>query len=193
MKSTEIGHQQIVFLEKLIKVLYWVMIVCLAVGSLATFITLAVLIGGGIAAGIFFGLLFGDALVAFILYIVKCACLIKIEYYDDIKYMRDYMGLNAKAMQNGVPVKGSINIVGEVSKDNINENNIVAPEQAQEYYIYSKTNSAYFVGITQNDGIVSVTYSKNKDKAMKFKTKTAALEFAHANKLNANDREFRIE
>ncbi|MBD5092585.1 MAG: hypothetical protein HDT36_04305 [Clostridiales bacterium] len=200
--------------KKHLQIAWWVLSIAFAVFALIGFIIIAVafqpLIDAlkavgesaselqGYLALIFFVLLFGTALLIYLLYILKGYLQVKLGYCNDVTYIRENCKLSVMIKEQSDIDKREANTCDEdfgkdnqiyvsvfTGKDIKSENNyneiesiVSIAQTGPVYYLWSKKYLAYVAGVvTDENGAENITYSKTMSNSKAFLNKADALEY----------------
>ena len=187
MENCNIEHEQINSTKRHLQRAWWIISILEAVSALIGYIIIAVAFQrvidvckmeglptsdlAGYCALIFFVMLFGSALFIYLVYILKEFLQIKLCYFGDVKYIRqEIKAINTS--KQGVVRSKTINSNGLCTLTNV------------EYRLWSNVCLAYVVAVADNDG-AQITFSRDKNKALTFKSKESASEYATIHNLDA--------
>lgn len=183
------GHKRIGFVCNQIDIWFWLCIICISIATLTGYILIAkeysaqieMLAGAqgvaqlrGECAGIFFAMLFGLAICIYTFYLIKNFILIKLDYFDDIKYIRDTSAEISKKASVYNKVETDIAIKPSFSKRDF-------------YYLFNRNEYKLLKKVSEVDnGAFTAELCNDKDEAICFRTRVEILEYASKYKLDLN-------
>ena len=181
MNNTYEGHRRVEFLIKLIQISFWVAVAITATSFLAVYIRVAVSYENvpntdGILAGYFFLFVLIVLVLCFFYYVVKNILQVKIDYYDDVKYIRDSMESEWEDDDSDEDIQDAETEDGLAQNANTSnpKANII---ENKLYYIMSKKGLYLSNVFAETNGIITYGYSKDKNYAKSFSTRGALLTY----------------
>ena len=181
------GHKRIGFVCNQIDIWFWLCVICVSIATLTGYILIAkeysaqieMLAGAqgvaqlrGECAGIFFAMLFGLAIFIYTFYLIKNFILIKLDYFDDIKYIRDSSAEISKKTSNKVETDA-----------------VIKPSFIKRdfYYLFNRNEYKLLKKVSEVDnGAFTAELCNDKDEAICFRTRVEILEYASKYKLDLN-------